>query len=156
MAAKRSNEYVAPKKQKTYREPSDKKLKKIREQQVLYDLSKECFGKALRSVDVQTRHRKKENYFKIKIKGFSAVAQITVLHTKLHSLFDRYRLDFSGSINSKTDKEELFIHVTTFNQEEHYETEGISHSCECSKAERNSGVFGQTEVRINHAFSPGR
>jgi hypothetical protein len=156
MAAKRSNEYVAPKKQKTYREPSPKKLKKIHEQQVLYDLARDCFNRSVKSVDVQTRQRKKENYFKIKIKGFSAVASIGLFHSKISEMFDRYKFTFQGSINSKTGREELFLHVTTFNQEEHYETEGISHSSECSKTERIQGVFGQTEVRVNNSFFAGR
>lgn len=147
-ASRRSTDNVPAKKR--YKHPSPKRTKKIREQQLLYDLAKDIFRRNLKSVDVKTKYRRKENLFKITIKGFDSITGISRLQEKLGSIIEgNYKFSFCGNINPKTGKEDVLIYVTVYNQEGNYEAERIVTARECSNTERFHGVFGQTEIRLH-------
>ena len=97
------------------REPSTKKVFKRKAKSFVEGVAKSCFGRTYKSTIVRSRPRKAELAYKIKLLGKASSEGISrfnkeVVKRALH----HYTLAFSGKINPRTGKEEVFLDLVLF------------------------------------------
>lgn len=150
-ASRRRTDNVPAK--KSYREPSTKTKKKWELQQFVYDLAKSIFNRSLRFVDARARHRKKEYYYKIKVTGMQVLEEITAFSNAIRKrVQDGFKLSFSGVVNPKTGKEDLFLYLVIFNREGSYEAQAPN-ACECSETQCFTGIYAEEEIGFDSVFA---
>ena len=112
---KRKTQLVQTRAVKTKREPSDKQLFKRKAQSFISGIAKAAFGVAYKTTVVKNRPRKAELGFKLKILGMGSSESISRFNQMVaKKARNQYTLTYTGKINPRTNKEELFIDLVMF------------------------------------------
>lgn len=99
----------------TKREPSTKQLFKRKAKCVVSGIAKSAFGGAFKTLQIKNRPRKAELIYKLKISGESASESISKFNQMIaEKARNHYLLSFSGRINPRTAREEMFIELVLF------------------------------------------
>lgn len=123
------------------RESSQKKKFRKSAKAFVEGIAKQCFGFRYKSIIIRNRPRKAELAYKIRVIGKNTTNELTKFNSLILTKTEHYILEFSGSFNPRTGKEELFIDLVLFGDIKN-PIEGIVYdkvtAGECSHNERET------------------
>lgn len=108
------------------RERSPKKKFRRCAKAFVENIAKRCFGFRYKSIIVRNRPRKAELAYKLRVVGKNTSAMLSLFNSEVYNKTEHYTLQFSGSFNPRTGKEELYIDLVLFGDIDN-PVEGIIH-----------------------------